>query len=1104
MAFRVASAFGGSATLALLAAAMTVLPATHVAAQTGRVEGSVSQRETADPIPAARISIVGTLLFSISDQNGHYSIDSVPAGVYDVRVHVVGFQSAVITNQQVNAGLSTLVDFPLTPSILRLEGVVVTGVAERTQAVKLPFTVGQVSDDEIPVPGQTPEETLRGKVAGVTIVSGGGEPGSGVSVLLRGATSINTTGRTDAPLYVVDGVILGESTVDVDALDIEDIEVVKGAAAAALYGSRAANGVISIHTKRGDEVRRGESSILFRSEVGRNQLQRNYPVPQSHYFMQNENGEWLRDSTLADGSVVRVPTTRVDREVDYMRDSTLLLPGSDPKCSPAPGDTDCWTKWSYAVSDNTNTTYDNLALFFDPGTFYTNSLSVSHRSASTNLRASAYTTKESGVIEGLDGYRRRGVRLNVDHRIGTNFDFGANGYFSQSVSDAVSGAELPFEAIQLAAPDIRLDSLNANPRDSCDFAGSTDAAENPLYSVCNSDLERRRSRLLGGMLLRWWPLGVLDFEANVSVDRADLHTTQYYFKGYRTFQPSDPRADGMLLKDNVLEQALNAGLSATLSERFGPLATTVKARVLAERSELEVLSAEASDFAVTAVKNPSAGNPELDVVSGSSSKIRSLGYFLSTNLDLEDRYIADLLLRRDGSSLFGRDERWHTYYRVAAAYRMSLEPWWPFPFLNEFKLRYSRGTAGGRPAFPAQYETFDVQGQLITKSTLGNRNLRPERATEDEFGLDAIAFGSLSLTVAHARAKTEDQLLLVPLVSYKGFLDQWQNAGTLQSNTWEGSLQWSAIQRDDVGWDVNFVIDRTRTRITQLNVPPYEVSYGFYIKEGEELGSLWGTQWATKCGEILTPSGLGAEGVCENFELNDDGYLVPVGIGNHYTDGIDRNLYGSTITIDDTVFAWGFPVPAHRVLADTLADGGIVVDTTDYLRLGNTFPTFRAGLSNTIRFKGFSVYALFDAQVGADIYNRVRWLGLYYDETQLGAVELDQAGKAENHKKPTAYYRRLASIGVSSHFMEDATFVKFRELAVRYTFGREALDGILGGIFKRVSLAIIGRNIHTWTSYSGYDPETSTVGDLSRAIYRVDDYGYPNMRTWTGSVEIEF
>ena len=179
-----------------------------------------------------------------------------------------------ITNQVVSAGLPTTVNFSLQASILRIEGVVVTGVASQTEVVKLPFTVDQVSGEDLPVPPQTAEESIRGKVAGARVIRGEGTPGeSSVSVLLRGATSINTAGRSNEPLYVVDGVILGSSMVDVDALNIESIEVVKGASAAALYGARAANGVVSITTQRGRDIPEGDTRITWRSEFGRNNIE---------------------------------------------------------------------------------------------------------------------------------------------------------------------------------------------------------------------------------------------------------------------------------------------------------------------------------------------------------------------------------------------------------------------------------------------------------------------------------------------------------------------------------------------------------------------------------------------------------------------------------------------------------------------------------------------------------------------------------------------------------------------------------------------------------------------------------------------------------------
>ncbi len=178
-------------------AALTVLFGAGAAwAQTGRVEGTVRNAQTGDPIANARVVIVGTQLSAASNENGYYAIENVPVGTYNVRVSIIGFQPMTVTNQRVASGLPTTVNFQLQASILRIEGVVVTGVAERTEAVKLPFTVDQVAAEDVPVPSQTAEESIRGKVAGAKVIRNSGLPGSGVSVLLRGATSIWTSMRS--------------------------------------------------------------------------------------------------------------------------------------------------------------------------------------------------------------------------------------------------------------------------------------------------------------------------------------------------------------------------------------------------------------------------------------------------------------------------------------------------------------------------------------------------------------------------------------------------------------------------------------------------------------------------------------------------------------------------------------------------------------------------------------------------------------------------------------------------------------------------------------------------------------------------------------------
>ena len=142
---------------------------------------------------------------------------------------------------------------------------------------------------------------------------------------------------------------------------------------------------------------------------------------------------------------------------------------------------------------------------------------------------------------------------------------------------------------------------------------------------------------------------------------------------------------------------------------------------------------------------------------------------------------------------------------------------------------------------------------------------------------------------------------------------------------------------------------------------------------------------------------------------------------------------------------------------------------------------------------------MFDAQIGGDVYNNTR----QWAARELNAGEVDQRGKIDNQKKPINYYSTLYNANaINSHYVEDASYVKFRELSLRYTFNRGQLEGVVGGFFKRISVSVIGRNLKTWTDYSGFDPEVATSADAG--IYRYDGFGYPNFRTFTGSVELEF
>jgi TonB-dependent SusC/RagA subfamily outer membrane receptor len=243
------------AMFAILALGVLMHPVADASAQErGTVRGRVIDAQTGEPLAATQVMLQGTALGTLTAPNGTFLIPGVPTGMYTVEARRIGYAPGRRENVSVAAGASVNVELALRISALTLEEVVATGVADPTSARRVPFTVARVSGENLQVPQPNAVASLQGKVAGVNITTPA-QPGGGINIVLRTPTSIN---RGNSPLFVVDGVILastfGRSTTDLSSLDIESIEVVKGAAAASLYGSRAASGVVQIRTRRGTGI----------------------------------------------------------------------------------------------------------------------------------------------------------------------------------------------------------------------------------------------------------------------------------------------------------------------------------------------------------------------------------------------------------------------------------------------------------------------------------------------------------------------------------------------------------------------------------------------------------------------------------------------------------------------------------------------------------------------------------------------------------------------------------------------------------------------------------------------------------------------------------
>ncbi|MDX1576935.1 MAG: SusC/RagA family TonB-linked outer membrane protein, partial [Gemmatimonadota bacterium] len=1051
----------------------------------GAITGTVVDAETLAPVAGAQVFVTGTVVGTLTGAQGTYRLEGVPAGQQTITVRLIGYrensQTVTVTDGQVATA-----DFQVEQTALRLQDIVVTGVVGETPRVKLPFTVERLDPQDLPVPAADASSLLAGKAAGVSVVSGSGQPGQAAGITLRGPTSIDASGRTQAPLIVIDGVIQSESATlsDIGSLDIDHVEIVKGAAAASLYGSRAQNGVIQISTKRGTGLQTNSFDILARGEYGFGQLEGDIQLTSTHPFQLTAGGDKFLDS---DGNAVDF--TDLGRPGfgspvfadDYVSSTgETQTPSTTFNDNPHPGQL-----------------FDHIDTFFDPGETFDVYAAVTGRFGESSFRVSFDEFKETGVVscdvcesnlaalnadrvnQGLspfdvrsptdDGYERQNVRLNVDTRFGA-VDIAASGFYSRSTQDDAAVANGSFFSLTFMSP--ALDLTQIDPSDGYPIIDIDPLSleENPLYQLAVSTEEDERTRTMGSVDVTFSPEGLewLTLEANASYDRTDFEDIGIRPKNEKTSSAGENEfTGGSLRKFNFRDEAINASATIGASHAFmdGDLTARAKFRYLVEDQDFESNGAFGSRFSVQDVPNFAAIEGQT-TANNQIREIRAEGLFAIASVDYKGRYIIDGLVRRDGSSLFGPEERWHTYYRGSAAWRVSQEDFWNIDAIDELKFRFSYGTAGGRPNFFAQYETFGVSAGAIFPINLGNRALKPEFTVEREAGVNLVLFENLGIDYTYAWATTDDQLLRVPQPAFVGFSSQWQNAGEIEAETHEVSLRYSAIDNRDVGLQFRLNWDKTDQVITRLDVPDFTQAGNFFVSEGAPLGELWGDKWASSCA-APAPMGVSASDCAANFQVNDDGLLVPTG-GAAFTDGIAQGLWGTTVSVgtDDgtETYAWGFPVKTQdyspACVRKNPSSFQTECDLQEFLPFGNTTPDWNASFATNFRYKGIAVNGLLEASVGHSIYNNTRQWAL----RELRGGDVDQAGKSEGLKKPIGYYSAVYDVNATnSFFREDGDWVKLREIALGYTLPQSVMEDLFQGVLDRVTLNVIGRNLLTIT-----------------------------------------
>ena len=1102
-------------------------------AQTTVITGKVLS-EVGQPLASANVYITEMAISVAADAAGVYSI-TIPAArvsgqMVNLRARAIGYQPT-LAQMTLRLGNQTH-DFSLKRDINRLNEVTVTGSIEGTERVKVPFAVARLTAEELPVPSLDPMRTLAGKVPGLRIAQTSGQPGANPEIQLRSPTSINAVGRSQGPLIIVDGAIMRVGNLnEIGALDIESVEIVKGAAGASLYGTTAANGVIIVKTKRGNS--RDGVSWNFRSEFGVSDLSSvNLDPPVFHQLQLDETGQrfcvagssnvapcsrtinWMSEIYRINN--VNADTVRTPQTVQWnaMGSGGELL--NTFQANPWPG-----------------VRYDGFAQVSTANPLLVNSVDASGRVGNVRYFVSGSATDDQGAIKGLNGQQQRRARVNLDYDIRQDWRLSVSTLYDQGTTDNRSGGSSNggiFGQLLRGAPGgtnyLATDTLGRRivRGGGAPLRGSGNGAGSFLYDNGALADVSKSNRYLATIATTYTPFEWATFEGSVSFDNRHRINDFYQRKGYRTFTLSTSQNFGQQSVGNADAQSTSANLSATFRKDItSDLTAKGTVRAVYERTDARSDGASGQQFVVEDVYTLSNTSTNF-AVSSSFSSVRTMGMLTGVNLDYKDRYIFDATFRYDGSSLFGAGNRWAPFGRLSAVWIASEEPFWNVPGINEFRIRASRGTAGNTPNFSAQYETYSCAATGCSLGQAGNSKLKPETTTETEVGVDFTVLDRVGVEVTRVESQTVDQILQVPTPSSLGFSTQWRNAGTLHSRTLEVAMNLPVVTTSSLQWDVRASYDRSLSRISKLNMPEYftnaglgngngsfflissrtEDDHGFPINQ---IGNIWGRAFYRSCKQL--PSSVRAScGAGKDYQLDDRGFVVWTGAGNTPMDGITRNLWQTKLPAAQS--PWNYPLSFGHPIVDRPLRGERGEGVGRLQVLGNTLPDFRMGLTNTVTWKKFTLYALLDGTFGHDINNQAEGWGIF----DFNARSMDQGrgtGTTVETAKPVGYSWRAGGsegagsgglydiLGPNTYNVEDGSYVKLREFNLSYRLGPIAGNGDW-------TLALLGRNLLTWTKYTGLDPEVGVSGGPSGSgfVNQIDAFAFPTLRTFTFAISTRF
>lgn len=1005
-----------------------------------RTVAGVVADETGGGLPGVSVLIKNTTKGTTTDGNGRYNLN-VPEEAGTLVFSYVGYES-----KEVELGNRTAINVTLNPDNKSLNEVVVVGYGTQKRS-SITGAVASVPMKEVAdLPVTNIGQILQGKVAGVTVINNGA-PGAIPLVRIRGISSINAG---SGPLYVIDGFPSGDLN-SWDPNNIESIEVLKDASAAAIYGSRAAAGVILITTKRG---KAGKLKVTYDTYVGTQSPWRKLDLLNTEQYVQY-------GTTLLTNAGAALPGR-------FSTLDTPLYTGTDQTYRQTN------TDWQSAILRSASTQSHHL--------------SVSGGNETSRFYAAAGYLKQNGVLVGTT-YDRKTAILNSEHKISKVFTFGQTlqaaydyrkGEVNQTSRTLLTHA-IRFQPYLPVEDPTRLGGYRGP-----DNVDSSDP-ENPVRLGIQELNEARRLKLLATGYLEARLTDWLRLRGTAGVDYSNLENTTFspiYNSGTYFSRTQAAYSD----RPGLFFQNLLSGQLA-VDKTFGP--HTVNAVAVAEQQTSRTHNGTGSGNKTT---NDFMSGSDLLVPQYSTalSETNLLSFVGRVNYSYADKYLLSLSFRRDGSSQYGAGNKWGNFPAASIGWNLHEEAFLKnVPSISELRLRASYGRVGKNlgGAYPTQstlasnnYYVFNngtVQATNYTLNTLVNRQLQWENTDITNIGLDLGLFqNKLSVVAEYFDRSNKNLIVSPPLAPSLGYDNSGQvNIGAMRNWGYELAVSYSERSKP-FHWNVSANASVINNQVQSLGAPGAILSSGSW----SEGGNVSRTEAGKPVGYFY---GYVTDGIFQSKAEVDAANAL---------DGNDKTPYQTTLTA------------AGDIRFKDL-DGNGIVDAKDQTDLGSYLPKFTYGVTYGADYKGFDLNVFFQGSQGNKIYSAIGHELIGMKRLFNASTDVLNAWTPTNTN--TTIPRAISgdpnnNTRISDRFIQDGSYLRLKSVSVGYSVPPALLKTVLNGTLSRARIYVSSYNLLTFTKYTlGYDPEVGSRSD-SDLTTGIDYANYPQNRTFQVGLQLGF